>query len=116
MTDPGPEAVIDGLKSGDKAGLEIWRALDEPRCAQDFIDDGMPQATVYRALDGLHAACLIEETEEELRPSTRRRAQHYIRTHDALTIRVLDDGRLALTTNPRVDREIRNEVDYYHDN
>ncbi|AUV81274.1 hypothetical protein C2R22_06015 [Salinigranum rubrum] len=114
-SDLDPQAVIDALELGDGIALEIWRALDEPGCAQDFIDEGMPQATVYRALDELHTACLIEETDSKLRPDTRRRCQYYIRPNDALTLRVVDDGSLVLTTHLRVDREIRREVDYYHD-
>lgn len=110
-----PEAVLYALNRGDGTALEIWRALDEPRCAKDFIEDGLPNMTVYRALDDLHAACLIEETDSGVRPDNWRRNQHYIRPHDALTLRVLDDGSLALTADLRVDREIRKEVDYYHD-
>jgi hypothetical protein len=108
--DPSPTAIINALGIGDGTGLEIWRHLHEPHCAKHFVGvHDMPQATVYRALNHLHEACLIDETDRYYR------AQRYVRTADTLTLHVAPDGELELTMSTEADPEMRREINFHRD-
>ena len=61
--EPDAEAVLEALE--DPACREIITALDEPRTADEISEwCDIPRSTVYRKLDVLAEASLVEESTE----------------------------------------------------
>lgn len=98
--EPAPEAVLDALD--DPACREIITALDEPQTADEISDRcDIPRSTVYRKLDVLAEASLVEES-TEVRTDGHHTTQ-YIADFEAVHVSLDEDRSFAI----EVDRPAR---------
>ncbi|MGM0604667.1 MAG: ArsR/SmtB family transcription factor [Halobacteriota archaeon] len=87
-SEPETATVLDAL--GDDATRGILETLYEPMTASELSEQcDIPLSTMYRKLDRLAEASLVEETTE-----IKRNGQHttkYVRNFEAISIELADD-------------------------
>jgi len=98
--EPEPEAVLEALD--DPGCREIITGLDEPRTADEISEQcDIPRSTVYRKLDVLTEASLVDESTE-----VRTDGHHttrYVADFDAVHVLLEEDRSFAI----EVDRPTR---------
>lgn len=101
QVEPSLDEVLTALS--DEHGREIIQALDRPKSARTLTDElDIPQTTVYRALNTLSAASLLDE-----QVTIRRDGHHttrYAVNFDAVSLSLRDDQSLELTVEREADR------------
>ncbi len=104
--------VIDALSVGQGAADDVWCRLDSPTCVPELkAETDIPIATLYRAVNALERAGLIELAHQANCTTSCRSVDHYVQTCQSITLRA-DNGAVD---SESIDWKIRRELETYHD-
>ena len=94
---PDPQSVLAALN--DSACREMIATLSEPMTAKELSDrTDIPLSTVYRKLDRLESAAMIEQRTEVARNGSHR--SQYVAAFDGLYVDLDDEHRLTIKIEP----------------